>query len=478
MAMNHIDIWDKCLSSIQEYVSADSFSTWFGPIRAVKLAQDVLTIEVPSQFFYEYLEAHFLDLLKNAIRKHIGHQGRLEYSIIVENTNPNGVPTTVKMPVSSSNSGIKNNPVTPPINAEKIVPNPFIIPGIKRFEWESNLNPAYSFDSLIEGDCNRLARSAGFAVSHKPGGTAYNPLYVFGATGLGKTHLLQAIGNEIKKQHPDKTVVYITSERFINQFMDSVRTNTVSDLMQMYQLMDAFLIDDIQFFANKGKTQDTFFHVFNHLRQFGKQIVVASDRPAHELQGIEERLISRLKWGLSASLQMPDYDTRVSILKTKMYQNGIELPEEVVEYLAHHITENIRELEGALVSLLAQSSLNRKEIDVELAKNLLQSFVSKVTKEISIDTVQKVVCDFIGVKIDDLVAQSRKRTIVQARQLAMYFAKELTNQSLKTIGLHFGGRDHSTVIHSLQTVNNLMDTDKEFSLQVQQLRKKLSLELT
>ncbi|MBX7241199.1 MAG: chromosomal replication initiator protein DnaA [Bacteroidia bacterium] len=475
--MNYVDIWNKCLSSIREHVSGDSFSTWFGPIRAVKLENNVLTIEVPSQFFYEYLEAHFLELLKSAIREHIGPNGRLEYSIVVDNAAPNGIPTTVKMPVSSSHSGVKNNPVNPPIHSEKLVPNPFIIPGIKRFEWESNLNSAYTFDNLIEGDCNRLARSAGFAVSHKPGGTAYNPLYVFGSTGLGKTHLLQAIGNEIKKQHPEKTVIYITSERFINQFMDSVRTNTVSDLMQMYQTMDALLIDDIQFFANKEKTQDTFFHVFNHLRQSGKQIVVASDRPAHELQGIEERLISRLKWGLSASLQMPDYDTRISILKTKMYQNGIELPEEVVEYLAHHITNSIRELEGALVSLLAQSSLNRREIDVDLAKNLLQTFVNKVAKEISIDSVQKVVCDFIGVKIDDLVAQSRKREIVQARQLAMYFAKELTNQSLKTIGLHFGGRDHSTVIHSLQTVNNLMDTDKDFNKQVHLLRKKLSMEL-
>ena len=475
--MNYIDVWNRCLTSIRENVSGDSFSTWFGPIKATKFDRSVLTIEVPSQFFYEYLEAHYLELLKGAIREHIGPQGRLEYSIVVDNTNPNGIPTTVKMPVSSSNSGVKNNPVNPPIHSEKLVPNPFIIPGIKRFEWESNLNSAYTFDSLIEGDCNRLARSAGFAVSHKPGGTAYNPLFVFGSTGLGKTHLLQAIGNEIKVQHPNKTVIYITSERFINQFMDSVRTNTVSDLMQMYQTMDALLIDDIQFFANKEKTQDTFFHVFNHLRQCGKQIVVASDRPAHELQGIEERLISRLKWGLSASLQMPDYDTRISILKTKMYQNGIELPEEVVEYLAHHITKSIRELEGGLVSLLAQSSLNRREVDIDLAKNLMQNFVHKVSKEISIDSVQKVVCDFIGIKLDDLIAQSRKRDIVQARQLAMYFAKELTNQSLKTIGLHFGGRDHSTVIHSLQTVNNLMDTDKDFNKQVQVLRKKLSMEL-
>lgn len=477
MAISHIDLWNRCLSSIKGQISADSFNTWFLPIKPLRFDNQVLTIEVPSQFFYEYLEEHFLNMLKKAIRENIGHQGRLEYSVVVENGHVSGVPTTIKMPVSSSDSGFKHSSVQPPIGSDKLIPNPFVIPGIKKFEFESNLNPGFSFDNLIEGDCNRLARSAGYAVAHKPGGTAYNPLFVFGSTGLGKTHLLQAIGNEIKAHHPQQTVVYIPSERFISQFMDAVRTNTVSDLMQMYQMMDTLLVDDIQFFANKEKTQDTFFHVFNHLRQSGKQIVVASDRPAHELQGIEERLISRLKWGLSASMQMPDFDTRMSILKTKMYMNGIELPAEVVEYIAHHITHNIRELEGALISLLAQSSLNRREVDLELARNMIQGFMDKVSKEITIESVQKVVCDYLEVQPEQVKASSRKREIVQARQLAMYFAKELTTESLKSIGLHFGGRDHSTVIHSLQTVNNLMDTDKEFKRQVGDLRKRLNMEL-
>lgn len=477
MAIQHVDIWEKCLHTIKGQIPADSFHTWFLPINPIKYDQDVLTIEVPSLFFYEYLEAHFLDLLKRAIRESIGPLGRLEYSVVVvENGNENGSPTKMRMPISSSNSGNKGH-INAPIESDKLIPNPFIIPGIKKFELDSNLNPAFTFDNFIEGTCNRLARSAGYAISQKPGGTAYNPLYVFGETGLGKTHILQAIGNEIKAKNPQKSVVYITSERFITQFMDAVRTSTIGDFMQMYQMMDVLLIDDIQFFANKEKTQETFFHIFNHLRQTGKQIVVASDVPAHELKGIEERLISRLKWGLSADLKTPDYDTRVSILRTKMYQNGIELPVEVVEYLAHHISRNIRELEGALISLLAQSSLNRIEVDLDLAKSMIENFAEKVSREITIDSVQNVVCDYLQIKPETLKAASRKREIVQARQLAMYFAKELTNESLKNIGLHFGGRDHSTVIHSLQTVSNLMETDKEFMRQVNDLRKKLSMEL-
>lgn len=473
----YVDIWHSCLTTIRKEITPDSFNTWFGPIKPIRFEQQVLTIEVPSQFFCEYLEAHYLDLLKKVILETIGPQGRLEYSIIVATGNKNnGAPTTIKIPGSSGHPQVKN-PVNPPINSGKIVPTPFVIPGIRKFEMESNLNPSYTFENFIEGDCNRLARSAGYAVGHKPGGTAYNPLFVFGGSGLGKTHLLQAIGNEIKAHHPEKNVLYITSERFINQYMDAVRSNTGSDLMQLYEMVDTLLVDDIQFFANKNKTQDSFFHIFNHLRQSGRQIVVASDRPTHELQGIEERLINRLKWGLSASMQVPDFETRVSILKNKMYQNGIELEADVVEYLAHHISNNVRELEGALITLLAQSTLNRREVNIDLAKSMMESFVDKLSREVTIETVQKAVCDFLEVDIDALKAASRKREIVQARQLAMYFAKELTQQSLKAIGLHFGGRDHSTVIHSLQTVQNMMETDREFHRRVDELRKKLNLEL-
>ncbi|MEL6848504.1 MAG: chromosomal replication initiator protein DnaA, partial [Bacteroidota bacterium] len=326
-------------------------------------------------------------------------------------------------------------------------------------------------------DCNRLARAAGFAVANKPGITAYNPLFIFSGVGLGKTHLLQAIGNQIKELFPRKAVLYVSSERFINQFVEAVRKGTVNDFMTFYQMIDVLLVDDIQFLSGKEKTQENFFHVFNHLRQSGKQIVLASDRPPHEIEGMEERLLSRFKWGLNASLQMPEYGTRKQILQTKMYQNGIELPDEVVDYIAHNITSNIRELEGALISLLAQSSLNRQEVDIELTRSMLKNFVETVSREITIESIQQIVSEHLGVEIDLMKAKTRKRDIVQARQIAMFFAKELTRHSLKSIGLHFGGRDHSTVIHALQTVNDLITTDKLFKQNVQDIRKRITLEV-
>ena len=476
MPTNHLDIWNDCLQIIREEIAPQSFETWFRPIKPVRIEKQVLTIEVPSQFFYEWLEDHYVGLLKRAIHQTLGAEGRLEYSIVIEN-NMNTGAATLRMPTSSHATATSPNPLNNPLNVNRPVPNPFVIPGIRKFEIESNLNANYTFDSFIEGDCNRLARAAGFAVANKPGITAYNPLFIFSGVGLGKTHLLQAIGNQIKENFPRKAVLYVSSERFINQFVEAVRKGTVNDFMNFYQMIDVLLVDDIQFLSGKEKTQDNFFHVFNHLRQSGKQIVLASDRAPNDIEGMEERLLSRFKWGLSANLQVPSYQTRKQILQSKMYQNGIELQEEVVEYIAHNITSNIRELEGALISLLAQSSLNRQEVDVSLAKNMLQNFVETVSREITIDSIQQIVGEHLAVGVDMMKAKTRKRDIVQARQIAMYFAKEMTRHSLKSIGLHFGGRDHSTVIHALQTVNDLIATDKYFKQSVSEIRKRISMEI-
>ncbi|MCB0835985.1 MAG: chromosomal replication initiator protein DnaA [Bacteroidetes bacterium] len=475
MTTNHVDIWNDCLKLIENEISDQSFDTWFKPIKPVKFEKNILTIEVPSQFFYEWLEEHYLGMLKSAIHACLGPEARLEYSIVIENSSHNGA-STVKMPTSSHNSFSTANSLNSQLNVNRPIPNPFVIPGIRKFEVESNLNSSYTFDSYIEGDCNRLARSAGYAVANKPGITAYNPLFIYSGVGLGKTHLLQAIGNQIKELSPRKAVLYVSSERFINQFVEAVRKGTVNDFMNFYQMIDVLLVDDIQFLSGKEKTQDNFFHVFNHLRQSGKQIVLASDRSPNDMEGMEERLLSRFKWGLSTSLQSPDYSTRKQILKSKMYQNGIELPEEVVEYIAHNITTNIRELEGAMISLLAQSSLNRKEVDLDLARSMLQNFVDTVSREVTIDAIQQIVGDHLDVEVELMKAKTRKRDIVQARQIAMFFAKEMTRHSLKSIGSHFGGRDHSTVIHALQTVNDLIATDKYFKQNVNEIRKRLSLE--
>lgn len=475
MNKKHEQIWENCLAIIRDNVNLQAYKTWFEPIKAQRLEKNVLTIQVPSQFFYEWLEEHYIGLLKKIIKRELGEEGRLEYSIIMENQQRSANPYTVKIPTSNTRA-VKNEPVTMPLDlGGKSIKNPFIIPGLRKMNVESNLNPKYSFENLIEGDCNRLARSAGFAVANKPGGTSFNPLLIYGGSGLGKTHLAHAIGIEIKDKMPNKTVLYVSSDKFTQQFIDAVKNNSVNDFIHFYQLMDVLIIDDVEFFSGKEKTQDVFFHIFNHLHQTGKQLILTSDKAPVEMQGMEQRLLSRFKWGLSADLQAPGLETRIAILQKKMYADGIELPKEVVEYLAYSITSNIRELEGALISLMAQSSLAKKAITLELAKQMIDKFVKNTAREVSIDYIQKVVCDYFDLPIELLKSKTRKREVVQARQIAMFFAKQMTKSSLANIGMHCGGKDHATVLHACRTVKNLNETDKNFRKYLEDLSGKLSL---
>jgi len=476
MAKDIQEVWENCLSVIKDNVSAQSFKTWFEPIKPIKLVDNVLTIQVPSQFFYEWLEEHYITLLKKVIRKELGAEGRLEYSIIMENSFNSTKPYSVKIPTTDKKA-LANPSVNMPLDlgGSKSIKNPFIIPGLKKVNIESNLNPNYTFENFVEGDCNRLARSAGYAVAKNPGGTSFNPLLIYSNVGLGKTHLVHAIGIEIKKNFPNKTVLYVPSEKFTNQFIDAVKNGSQNDFINFYQLVDVLIIDDVHFFAGKEKTQDVFFHIFNHLHQNGKQIILTSDKPPVELQGMEQRLLSRFKWGLSADLQVPELETRIAILEKKLYNDGIELPKDVIEYLAYSITTNIRELEGALISLIAQSSLNKKEITIDLAKKMIDKFVKNNAREVSIDYIQKVVSDYFDLPIELMKSKTRKREVVQARQIAMYFAKLYTKSSLATIGAHCGGKDHATVLHACKTVNNLMETDKRFRAYVEELEKKINI---
>jgi chromosomal replication initiator protein len=395
----------------------------------------------------------------------------------MENNQSNTKPYTVKIP-ATNRQATKNNPVTMPIdlNKDKSIRNPFIIPGLKKINVDSQLNPNYSFKNFVEGDCNRLARSAGFAVAKNPGGTAFNPLLIYGGVGLGKTHLAHAIGIDVKNRFPNKTVLYVSSEKFTHQFIDAVRNNEHNDFIHFYQMIDVLIIDDVQFFAGKAKTQDVFFHIFNHLHQSGKQIILTADKAPVEIIGMEQRLLSRFKWGLAADLQAPELETRIAILEMKMYNEGLELPKDVVEYIAYSITTNVRELEGALISILAQASLNKKAITIDLARQMVDKFVKNTAREVSIDYIQKVVCDYFDMGIDTLKSKTRKREVVQARQIAMYFSKQMTKSSLATIGMHCGGKDHATVLHACKTVNNLMDTDKRFRGYIEDLKKKISLQ--
>jgi len=463
MLNDYEKVWETCLQFIKSNINPQSYKTWFEPIRPVRLNGSALTIQVPNKFFYEWLEENYVSLLKQSLKNTLGDNGKLEYQILVDN---------------HKNPGQRNQPANEfeSFSGEEIK-NPFVIPGIKRMKIDPQLNPDYTFDNFIEGDCNKLARSAGFAVASNPGGTAFNPLVVFGDVGLGKTHLAQAIGNEVVKKYKTKNVLYVSSERFTNQMIEAIKNNATNDFMNFYQMVDVLIIDDIQFLAGRVKTQEIFFNVFNHLHQNKKQVILTSDRPPKDLEDMEDRLISRFKWGLSADLQAPEFETRQAILEYKMEKEGVFLPDNVLEFIAYNIKNNIRELEGVLISLIAQSTLNRRNIDIELAKQVIQNFVKQIHKEVTVDGIKNLVADHFKVPVEKLQSKTRKRSIVIARQLSMYLAKNLTNKSLKTIGENFGGRDHSTVIYSCKAVQDLMDTDIIFKDTVTELEKKVQLSL-
>jgi len=472
MSRNHIEVWNNCLCVIQDEIPPKSFRTWFEPISPVKVEANVLTLQVPSHFFYEYLEEKFIDVLSKALRVELGVGAKLEYSVVVEN-NDFARPLAMKVP-ANNNPNIRNKPVVVPNVNGKQLKNPFEITSNK-INIDSQLNPSYTFGNYIEGECNRLARSAGMAISNKPGGTAFNPLVLYGHSGLGKTHLAQAIGLEVKKNQSEKTVLYVSTNKFQTQFTEAIRNNEVNDFLHFYQLIDVLIIDDVQELAGKTGTQNTFFHIFNHLHQSGKQLILTSDKSPAELKGMEDRLLSRFKWGLSAEIQAPNYETRLTILKRKAYADGIDIPDDVLAYLASNIRENIRELEGALISMLAQATLNKKELTIEVAESILGMITRAQRKEVTVDVIQKVVCDHFNMPLDLIQAKTRKREIVQARQIAMYFCKQMTKSSLSAIGAQIGKKDHATVLYACKTVSNLVDTDKTFKNQVDVIRRKLKM---
>ena len=479
MNKNYKTVWEECLKIIKDNLgkaNERSYKTWFEPIVPLTLEDNVLTIQVPSQFYYEWLEEHYIDLLKRTVRLILGPSGMLKYSIVIDTSIPSA-PITTNLP-STNHAATLNKAREIPMNINqennKTVPNPFVFPGIRKVQIPSRLNENYMLSNFVEGECNRLARAAGYAVAERPGTTAFNPLLIYGGVGLGKTHLANAIGILTKENHPDKTVLYVTSEQFHVQYCEAGKNKTINDFIHFYEMIDVLIIDDIQFWANKAsKTQEAFFHIFNHLHQQNKQIIITSDKAPSELQGLEPRLISRLKWGLAADIQVPDVETRMAILRQKLANDGIEMPNDVIEYIAYHINTNVRELEGALVSLIAQSSLNKRQITLDLARQMVDQFVKSTNREITIDVIQKTVCDYFNIPIESMMSRTRKREIVQARQLTMYFAKKLTKSSLAIIGLQCGNKDHATVLHACKTVQTLAENDRSFRQHMDQLEKKL-----
>ena len=465
-------VWSKCLEFIKDNITEQPFNTWFAPIVPVELESNTLKIKVPSKFFCEWLEENYISLLKSAMTFTLGVNSRLVYIVDTPLTKEQ-LPSTNRPELAKQTLTLATETKDPGLK------NPFVIPGIREITVDPQLNLHQNFDNFVEGASNRLARSAGMAVANKPGGTAFNPLFIFGGVGLGKTHLAHAIGVDIKEKYPKKKVLYVSAEKFTQQFISASTAkdkdkNTLNDFIHFYQLIDVLIVDDIQFLSGKVKTQDAFFHIFNHLHQNGKQVILTSDKAPVDLFDIEQRLLSRFKWGLSAELQTPDYETRYKILENKFYNDGAEIGEDIIAYLAENIRTNVRELEGVSNSLIAQAAFNRKEYSIELAQSIIDKSVKNNRNDLTIDHIQQIIADYFGLDIESLHSKTRKRNVVQARQLAMFFSKKYTKNSLSTIGSQIGERDHATVLHACKTVENLIETDRAFKKYVSDLETKFS----
>ena len=452
----HISVWNNCLQIIANNIDPQKFNTWFKPIRPVSLVDSTLTVEVPSDFFRDYIEGAYLDLLKVTLKRAIGAGARLHYMVRpVQEEKPMVYPASHGL--APTNKTVAINTYHPSGS-----PNSFVFPGIQRLKIDPRLNPVYCFANLIEGECNKLGVNAGENIANAPGRTPFNPLFVFGGPGLGKTHLIQATGISIKEKYPELVVLYVTGNEFKTQYMDAVKGNRLVDFMAFYMKIDVLLVDDIQDLQGQG-SQNAFFNVFNHLHHSGKQLIFTSDRAPVDLQNFEERLLSRFKWGLNVELSRPDYDTRLAMLKARAFREGVSIDEEVLAFLASRIKSNFRELEGTLISLIANATLAHREITVALAESITGKIVGEEQTDVSIDLIVDTVCEYFNITREILLSKSRKRQIVQARQIAMYECRNLIpNCSLSTIGSELGGKDHATVLHACTTVQDLMSTDKAF----------------
>lgn len=458
-------LWNRCLRVIKDNVSEITFQTWFAPIVPLSFENKVFTIQVPSQFFYEYLEDKFVDLLRMTLHREIGSDVILNYRILIENT------TNTSVDYRGDRKSLSVEKITPK-QANKI-PNPF--QKTVSNDFDSQLNPRYVFDNFFDGTSNKLARTAGETIANNPGKTAFNPLFVHGSSGVGKTHLCHAIGTKILDQHPEKKVLYVSAHLFKVQYTDATRFNTVNDFINFYQGIDVLIIDDIQELAGLEKTQNTFFHIFNHLHQNNKQLILTSDKAPAEMQGVEERLLTRFRWGLTTLLESPDIELRIRILENKILQDGLSIPRDVVEFIAENVSENVRDLEGVIVSLMAYSVIYNKEVDLALARRVIGQAIKKIErKKITVESISEIVCKHLKIKTELLQTASRKREIVQARQITMYLSKQYTELSLAQIGAVIGKKNHATVLHACRTIKDQIEVDKSFRDEIDEIQRMIT----
>ena len=457
--------WDKCKDLLRGELTESAFRTWFAGIEPLSFENGVLKLQLQSQFVAEYIEENYSSLLGRVLFRVCGPGTRLEYRIPIDSTSGIGI-TTYSQGVEQEKLLLARPPQSPASVAKQMQE-----PQLPQLD--SRLNPSQTFDSFVQGEVNRMARTVALSVARNPGKTAFNPLFIYGGSGVGKTHLLNAIGNQVKALYPDKRVLYFSANDFKMQYMAASQNNKLADLLGFYQSIDVLLMDDIQFIKNLDRTQEVFFHIFNHLHQSGKQIVLASDKSPLEIKDVDERLITRFKWGFSGELHRPDFSLRRDILKNKVERDGVSLSDEVIDFIAKNVRDNVRDLEGVLASLLAYSTLSDEQISLELAERVVNQLVDVTIATITVNNIMDAVCEEFGVTTEQILSLSRQKEVAQARQVGMYLTRKLLNKPLIEIGNCFGGRTHATVLHAISCVKEEMSVAPVFKRQVTRLESRL-----
>ena len=462
------EAWDKTLTLIRENVSEQQYNTWFKPIvyESFEESSRTLLVQVPSPFVYEYLEENYIDLLSKVLRRTFCDQIRLKYRIVTDQEHH----LTQDVEAEQTDLSVKTQLAKTRINE-----SPTTLDAAQPQQLDPNLNPHQTFNNYIEGDSNKLPRSVGLSIAEHPRKTQFNPMFVYGPSGCGKTHLINAIGMRTKQLYAQKRVLYVSARLFQVQYTNAVLQNSINDFINFYQTIDLLIVDDIQEWMTATKTQDTFFHIFNHLFRNGKRIILASDRPPVDLKGMNERLLTRFSCGLIAELEKPNVQLCIDILNSKIRKDGLQIPEDVVQFIAETANGSVRDLEGVINSLLAYSVVYNSTVDMRLAQRVIQRAVKIDDKPLTIDEILEKVCNHFNVSVSAVNGRSRKHDLVTARQVSMYLAQKYTKMPASRIGKLVGGRDHSTVIHSCSRIEQRLQVDSMFSNELMSIENSFKL---